>query len=301
MHTKQVISEIDFDNSIIKLNSLDLYDDLQYINDELGIRAIGTIFVNGSYNDNLGERDFEEYLELDILAPYEKLRSYNEFKVKIDDYDYSIISGNLKLVINLNIEGIYDSVVEANDFFKRESTENNTIEIESELEEEIDDSSKMNVISNSEILNILYETSNDANNEINSQVDNDLLIDSCFVNDKLECEALINKDECTDKTLLAKNEQGDLFDFSEVDDELDYDEAMEELENDYLSDLNELFFEDVLDDSICATNVVKYIICEENTSYESLSIKYNIDIKKLMNKNNYKILSEGCIVEIPNE
>ena len=296
MQTKQVISEVDFDNSIEKLNQLELIDDIQYIHDELGIRALGAIYVSGNYEDSEGIRDFEESIELDVLAPYDKLHDYNEFKVKLAKYDYSLVNGNLKLIIDLDIYGIYENNDEEDVIEVNEDDEiNESIQF---VEKSINDSVVLpNTCGCDDITNEEYEKKHRECLEkhkaiinpmvFENQTNNDYFVQNETFDNNLELK--VHNDNNQD---LIVEEKIDLIDDNGI-----------ALEIDELVDTDDIFeeFDDILDDQICTVETTKYYICDSNSTYETISKKYNVDIKKLMKINNYKVIGDKCIIEIPND
>ena len=295
MQTKQVISEIDFDNTIVKLNRLELVDDIQYIRDELGIRAVGAIYVGGNYEDSEGIRDFEEYIELDVLAPYDKLHDYNEFKVELAGYDYSIINGNLKLVIDLDIYGIYEdeeyeNVIEA-------TVEDSTIDMPIQFVEKSADIDTKGQTSNSYMESCMcdkneeYETKHKECLELHK----DIIHPNAFNNNFLDSNCSLNID--TTKYQIV-DEHYDNHYVNE--DNLSY-ENNDEIEELYDILDESIIFDDILDDQVCTMDCMKYYICDNNSNYEQISKKYNVDIKSLMKANNYKVIGDKSIVEIPND
>lgn len=358
MQTKQVVSEIDFDNTMETLNRLELTDDIQYIRDELGIRALGVIYVTGNYEDNEGIRDFEEYIELDILAPYEKLENYDDFKVMLDSYDYAIINGNLKLTITLNIDGISDSprqvnktyydepieeieteVIETHNIDCQESNElDSTIEIPVNVEtdekeennftdedtpvctiecgcsaassKEYEERHKECMEKNREYINpnAFINTDVDTNCKLNYEDSNCQLYNvkpekdtnmyqKEDINDEYNMKEESKKEQLSIQPLVSNEDIESEMDDESINDELN--ELEEEQCNDQIEDT--LLFDDILDEDICTTDHLKYVICDADSSYESISKKYNIDIRKLMKANNYMVIGDKSIVEIPNE
>ncbi|MBR3693985.1 MAG: LysM peptidoglycan-binding domain-containing protein [Erysipelotrichales bacterium] len=152
MCTKVVERLLDFNHEIKQLYRIDLEEDLRYIKSDQGITANGFIYVIGKYDDGIDTKDFEELLEVDILAPFEKLEDIDGFKVEIEDYDYHILHGDLLLEITLQIQGLVSekSRIEnkVNDMFqdmeeKTINDEKNKHENIETIEEKIEDQKEL--------------------------------------------------------------------------------------------------------------------------------------------------------------
>lgn len=144
MCTKNVERVLDFNHEIKQLYEINLEDDLRYIKSDVGINATGFIYVIGKYDDGDGIKDFEELLEVDIVAPFEKIEDEYNFKICIDDYDYHVLHGDLLLEIVLRIDGLLDEnkrkVEETKEFIEiikdEDSIKNENMDI---IEEKIDE------------------------------------------------------------------------------------------------------------------------------------------------------------------
>lgn len=108
MCTKIVERILDFNHEIKQLYEITLEEDLRYIKSDIGINANGYIYVIGKYDDGNGIKDFEELLEVDILAPFEKITDENTFNINVENFDYHVFHGDLWLEINLKIEGLLE-------------------------------------------------------------------------------------------------------------------------------------------------------------------------------------------------
>lgn len=80
---------------------------LEYQRETLGIRAVGPIIISGSFLTNESIKQFEEMLEMDILAPKAKLNG-DEFKIEIKDI-CGLADDGIMLYLDLEIYGIGES------------------------------------------------------------------------------------------------------------------------------------------------------------------------------------------------
>lgn len=97
---------IDLNHQLQELLSVSVKENLNYRLDDEGKRAVGTLNIEGDYLFNKQRRHFEDLIEIDILAPFNRLEETEDFYVEILDYDYHITSGNLSLDIHVNAYGV---------------------------------------------------------------------------------------------------------------------------------------------------------------------------------------------------
>lgn len=97
---------IDLNHQLQELLAVGVKENLNYTLDKEGKRAVGTLNIEGDYLFNNQKQHFEDVIEIDILAPYERLNNHEDFHVEIHDYDYHIVSGNLSLDIHVNAHGV---------------------------------------------------------------------------------------------------------------------------------------------------------------------------------------------------
>lgn len=91
-----------------ELISISVDESIQYKIEENGMRAFGSIVIHGEYSDGNQKNQFKENIDLDILAPYDKIEDKRDFHVKVEDFDYSIQDGQLKLEIQTHVYGVRD-------------------------------------------------------------------------------------------------------------------------------------------------------------------------------------------------
>lgn len=99
---------VDLDHQLKELISVSVDESINYKMENQGMRAYGSIIINGEYKDGNSKKDFHETIDLDILAQFSKIEDKNEFNVKVEDFDYYVNEGNLSLVIQASIYGVKD-------------------------------------------------------------------------------------------------------------------------------------------------------------------------------------------------
>ncbi len=76
---------IDLNHQLNELLSLSVDESINYKIESVGVRAIGSLIVKGEYNDN---QKFNENIELDVLATFDKIVDQRDFNIKVEDFDY---------------------------------------------------------------------------------------------------------------------------------------------------------------------------------------------------------------------
>lgn len=97
------------DKPLKELISISVDESIQYKLEQNGMRAIGSIVIYGDYEDVEQRNKIKENIDLDIFASLDKIEDKRDFHVKVEDFDYSIQDGNLKLVIQTNVYGVKDA------------------------------------------------------------------------------------------------------------------------------------------------------------------------------------------------
>lgn len=99
---------IDLNHQLKELVSVSVDESINYKMENQGMRAYGSIMINGDYKDEKSKKDFHEMIDLDILALFSKIEDRNDFNVKVEDFDYYFSDGDLALVIQACIYGVKD-------------------------------------------------------------------------------------------------------------------------------------------------------------------------------------------------
>lgn len=137
--------QVDLNHQLKELISISVDESINYKMENQGMRAYGSIMINGDYKDENDKKDFHESIDLDILAQFAKIEDKNEFNVKVEDFDYYINDGNLSLVIQASIYGVKDDedrVIETDHIVEAKDEDDISEDIESlirEQEEVIED------------------------------------------------------------------------------------------------------------------------------------------------------------------
>ncbi len=99
---------VDLNHQLKELVSISVDESISYKMENQGMRAVGSIMINGEYKDDQTKNSFHETIDLDILAQFEKITDKRDFHVKVEDFDYTLNDGNLTLVIQACIYGVQD-------------------------------------------------------------------------------------------------------------------------------------------------------------------------------------------------
>ncbi|MCH4284497.1 MULTISPECIES: stage VI sporulation protein D [Bacillota] len=106
MKTMKIEKQLLFADSVKQVMKLQVRDGLQYQMEEDGKRAIGPLFIKGQYEGMDGSiQNFQEVLDMDIMAPSEKLGN-GEFFIQIEDYEGIPENDSIHLYITMRIHGL---------------------------------------------------------------------------------------------------------------------------------------------------------------------------------------------------
>lgn len=130
---------VDLNHQLKELVSISVDESISYKMESQGMRAVGSIMINGEYKDQEVKHSFHESIDLDILALFEKITDKRDFHVKVEDFDYTLMEGDLSLVIQACIYGVLDDedrIIETADPRVETSNEDVALEIENLLRDE---------------------------------------------------------------------------------------------------------------------------------------------------------------------
>ena len=132
---------VDLNHRLKELVSISVDESISYKMETQGMRAVGSIMINGEYKDDNTKQSFHETIDLDILAQFDKITDKRDFHVKVEDFDYTLNEGNMALVIQACLYGVLDDedrVIETSQIVSDEvqSDEDVALEIENLLREE---------------------------------------------------------------------------------------------------------------------------------------------------------------------
>lgn len=102
---KELVSLIDVINQLKELVSLTVDESIDYKIEDHGVRAVGSLAIKGEYISQ-EKRHFLENVELDVYADDQKIIDRQDFHLKVEDFHYDIIDGNLKIKIEVGVYGV---------------------------------------------------------------------------------------------------------------------------------------------------------------------------------------------------
>ena len=97
--------EIDLLHQLKELVSLTVDESIDYKIEDHGVRAVGSLAIKGEYISQ-EKRHFLENVELDVYADDQKIIDRQDFYLKVEDFHYDIIDGNLKIKIEVGVYGV---------------------------------------------------------------------------------------------------------------------------------------------------------------------------------------------------
>lgn len=97
--------EIDLLHQLKELVSLTVDESIDYKIEDHGVRAEGSLAIKGEYISQ-EKRHFLENVELDVYADDQKIIDHQDFHLKVEDFHYDIIDGNLKIKIEVGVYGV---------------------------------------------------------------------------------------------------------------------------------------------------------------------------------------------------
>lgn len=97
--------EIDILHQLKELVSLTVDESIDYKIEDHGVRAVGSLAIKGEYISQ-EKRHFLENVELDVYADDQKIIDRQDFHLKVEDFHYDIIDGNLKIKIEVGVYGV---------------------------------------------------------------------------------------------------------------------------------------------------------------------------------------------------
>lgn len=242
---------IEMEDKITDLLLITIDDNIDTINDKDGIRLEGKVNISGKLKTDKEEKDFFDYIDLDIFLDYEEIIDRNSINVKVEDFSYKIEENKLYVNVILNLEGLKE--IETTFLAK----ENNELVLEKEIEEEEEVKGEQNLDREKEAF-------------LDEEVNN-------FSDEKDELE------ELNDLEMEIMNRE---------EDEL-INEVVEQPEKKSL-------LKSVFSSKRIKEEVSWRLHCVKNeTTYEEIASKYNININKLKSINNNEKLEAGKLIFLP--
>ncbi len=94
---------IKLDESDIEVTSLSVDESINYKIEKDGIRAVGNLLVKGVCSN---QKEFEDSVDLDVLATYDKIIDQRDFSIRIDDFSYELHGNDLLVSIQAEVHGV---------------------------------------------------------------------------------------------------------------------------------------------------------------------------------------------------
>lgn len=105
MKKMKIEKQLIFADHVQLVTSLGVSEGLTYKHEDDGIRAMGPLFIKGEYRGDHGLESFSETLEMDVLAPNEKL-GVESFYLHIEEYEAIPDEDGITIYITLSIHGL---------------------------------------------------------------------------------------------------------------------------------------------------------------------------------------------------
>lgn len=248
---------IEMESKISNLLLISIDDCIDTINDGDGVRLEGKINVSGKAKTESGDKEFSDYIDLDIFLSYEEIIDRNVLNVKVDDFNYKVEENKLNVNVILKLEGIKE--IETTFLAK----EDNELISKKEIEEENEYKGEMN----------LDREENEA--YLNSEV--------IVSEEKDELEQINDKE-----MEIMNNEEARII----------KDETVEESK----IDVKKSLLKSVFSSRKAKEEVSWKLHCVKNeTTYEEIAAKYNVNLNKLISINKNEKIEEGKLIFLPME
>ena len=100
--------EIDLEGKLKEIISISVNESIDYRVEKNGMRAIGNIIITGEYRDDYENKDFIDSIELDVFAMFNKIIDKNDFVLKVENFQYKEVKGNINMDIEVCVYGVKD-------------------------------------------------------------------------------------------------------------------------------------------------------------------------------------------------
>lgn len=183
METITIEKNVKFDSEIDSIDIINVNDELRYILKDDETHATGVIELSGIVNTLIGKKEFNEEVDVDIYAPFEKKLDKENFKLRVKDYSYVVKNNNLTIYLVLNLEGIIDEEDDNSKSLLDEMNTLNVINDNNELlrEEIIDHTEEVKIIE--EVKEVKQENLNIINNNVKEEINHNWSKDLFKLND----------------------------------------------------------------------------------------------------------------------
>lgn len=155
---------IEFNSLIDSIDYIEVKENNDYKIDEDNFHANGLIEIKGKVITIDDKIDFEERVDVDIYAPYEKKIDSNNFKLDIVDYSYKINGSNLIVYLVVSIKGLVENKIEDSSLQHKNCEIIDKINNINEIKEEVRNKAETKII----------ENENNIENKVSSNWANDI-------------------------------------------------------------------------------------------------------------------------------
>lgn len=112
MKTMKIEKQLLFADNVKQVVKLQVSDGLKYQHENDGIRALGPLYISGQYvNGESAIQNFQETLDMDVLAPNNKLSS-DRFYLEVAKSEGNAVDGGIGLEIMLRIHGLKEDALQ---------------------------------------------------------------------------------------------------------------------------------------------------------------------------------------------
>lgn len=107
MKTMRIEKNLRLHENVDDVLNIYVSEGLKYNREEDGIRATGPVYIKGQYMSGNESKPYQDVLEMDVLAPQEKL-SNEKFELNVSDYEATPSGDQIKVQIVFEISGLID-------------------------------------------------------------------------------------------------------------------------------------------------------------------------------------------------
>ena len=266
---------VDLNHQLKELLSLSVDESINYKIENVGVRAIGSLIVKGEYNEN---KKFEENIEMDVLATFDKIVDQRDFNIKVEDFDYFIKDGDVQIKIEVGIHG----VVEGEDRYVRDEN----FKKEDPLEE------IENLIRDEKTTETVMLVKEPVREEIN---ENEVVMEKTVkqvapVKNIEKTEPVYQEAKIVDATMIPETKEALVTKEAAIAEEIS-----EQLQEKVYPSKSRPIFQDTAD----SVGTYYLYIVKENDSYSEVASRYNVDENAIRDYNQDKALQPGSVLIIP--
>lgn len=270
---------VDLNHQLKELLSLSVDESINYKIENVGVRAIGSLIVKGEYNE---DKKFEENIEMDVLATFDKIVDQRDFNIKVEDFDYFIKDGNIQIKIEVGIHG----VIEGEDRYVRDENflEEDTIE---EIENLIRDEKPVEV----QATPSLKEPVRESTKESEPVVMEETVKKPAVVKKAVKVEPVYQETTVEDSTVIVPETKEAVV----AKEAAIAQEISEQLQEKVYPSKSRPIFQDTSD----SVGTYYLYIVKENDSYSEVANRYSVDENVIRDYNQDKALEPGSVLIIP--